>query len=137
MENLGYEIRQIHGTTIYPQPSESQNFSNKVLKNSRKIINFFLFIFFSSLSSTTVASSTAPSLSEYSSRFASYNGLTASAAAAARSAETAYFGSASAAANSFGPYAAAYAAQNMMNWNSYSLATYQGLQREGVTYGKT
>ena len=137
MENLGYEIRQIHGTTIYPQPSESQNIFKKVLKNSGKIINFFLFIFFSSLSSTTVASSTAPSLSEYSSRFASYNGLTASAAAAARSAETAYFGSASAAANSFGPYAAAYAAQNMMNWNSYSLATYQGLQREGVTYGKT
>ena len=83
-----------------------------------------------------MATSTAPSLSEYSSRFASYNGLTASAAAAARSAETAYFGSATAAANSFGPYAAAYAAQNMMNWNSYSLATYQGLQREGVTYGK-
>ena len=57
--------------------------------------------------------------------------------AAAR--ESAYFGSASAAAaaNSFGPYAAAYAAQNMMNWNSYSLATYQGLQREGVTYGKS
>ena len=98
----------------------------------------YCFSIFSSLSSTTLASSTAPqpsSLSEYSSRFASYNGLTASAAAAAR-AETAYFGSATAAANSFGPYAAAYAAQNMMNWNSYSLATYQGLQREGVTYGK-
>ena len=72
------------------------------------------------------------------SRFASYNGLTGAAAAAAR--DSPYFGSASAAvaANSFGPYAAAYAAtQNMMNWNSYSLATYQGLQREGVTYGRS
>ena len=47
-------------------------------------------------------------------------------------------GAAAAAANTFSPYAAAYAnAANMMNWNSYSLATYQGLQREGVTYGKT
>ena len=44
---------------------------------------------------------------------------------------------AAAAANTFSPYAAAYTnAANMMNWNSYSLATYQGLQREGVTYGK-
>ena len=77
------------------------------------------------------STSASTSLSDYS-RFASYNGMAA--AAAAR--ESAYFGSASAAAaaNSF-PYAAAYA-QNMMNWNSYSLATYQGLQREGVTYGK-
>ena len=35
------------------------------------------------------------------------------------------------------PYAAAYA-QNMAAsaWNSYSLATYQGLQRAGVTYGE-
>ena len=62
------------------------------------------------------------------------------AAAHAAARESAYFGSAAAgaaaaAANSFSPYAAAYAAQNMMNWNSYSLATYQGLQREGVTYG--
>ena len=78
-----------------------------------------------------MATSTSASLSDYS-RFASYNGMAA--AAAAR--ESAYFGSAgaaAAAANSF-PYAAY--AQNMMNWNSYSLATYQGLQREGVTYGK-
>ena len=84
-----------------------------------------------SASENSVATSTSASLSDYS-RFASYNGMAA--AAAAR--ESAYFGSAgaaAAAANSF-PYAAY--AQNMMNWNSYSLATYQGLQREGVTYGK-
>ena len=73
------------------------------------------------------ASSASSALSDYS-RFSAYNGMAA--AAAAR--ESAYFGSAAAAHM---PYAAAYA-QNMMNWNSYSLATYQGLQREGVTYGK-
>ena len=70
----------------------------------------------------------------------------AAAAAASRADPASYFGSAAAgisagaaaaAANTFSPYAAAYAnAANMMNWNSYSLATYQGLQREGVTYGK-
>ena len=47
----------------------------------------------------------------------------------------AYFSSAAAA--SLNPYAAAAYAQNMMStWNGYSIAAYQGLQREGVTYGK-
>ena len=49
---------------------------------------------------------------------------------------TAYFSSAAAA--SLNPYAAAAYAQNMMStWNGYSIAAYQGLQREGVTYGKS
>ena len=33
------------------------------------------------------------------------------------------------------PYAAAYA-QNAMAWNTYSMQTFQGLQRAGVTYGR-
>ena len=44
---------------------------------------------------------------------------------------------AAAAANTFSPYAAAYTnAANMMNWNSYSLATYQCLQQEGALIEK-
>ena len=49
-------------------------------------------------------------------------------------AASSYFGSAHAAA-ALGPYAAY---QNMMsmNWNSYSMASFQSLQRAGVTYGE-
>ena len=80
-------------------------------------------------------------------RFASYNSHMA-AAAAARAESASYFGSAAAhgaaasalthgAASALTPYAA-YAAQNMMhNWNSYSMASFQNLQRAGVTYGRT
>lgn len=51
------------------------------------------------------------------------------------SAASSYFGSPSAASSALNPYAAAYA-QNMMNsWNSYSMASFQSLQRAGVTYG--
>ena len=59
-----------------------------------------------------------------------HNRFTASAAAAASS----YFGS-HAAVSALGPYAAY---QNMMsmNWNSYSMASFQSLQRAGVTYGE-
>ena len=87
---------------------------------------------------SSASSNWSDNLSEYSSRFASYNGMAAAAAAretAANYYSSAAAGAAAAAANTFSPYAAAYA-QNMMSWNSYSLATYQGLQREGVTYGK-
>ena len=60
-----------------------------------------------------------------------HNRFTASAAAAASS----YFGS-HAAVSALGPYAAY---QNMMsmNWNSYSMASFQSLQRAGVTYGES
>ena len=52
------------------------------------------------------------------------------AAAAAARESASYFGS------SLSPYAA-YAAQNMMSsWNSYSMASFQSLQRAGVTYGR-
>jgi len=64
-----------------------------------------------------------------------YNAAAAVAAAAHRESSAAYFSSAAAAA-SLNPYAAAAYAQNMMNsWNGYSIAAYQGLQREGVTFG--
>jgi hypothetical protein len=54
----------------------------------------------------------------------------AAAAAAHRESSSAYFSSAS-----FNP--AAYAAfAQMSSWNNYSIAAYQGLQREGVTYGR-
>ena len=75
-----------------------------------------------------------PSLDSFSS--AAYNGQQAMAAAQAAARES-YFGSHW--ASSLGTYAAnANANAAMMNypWNSYSLAAYQGLQREGVTYGK-
>ena len=66
-----------------------------------------------------------------------YNAAAAVAAAAHRESSAAYFSSAAAAA-SLNPYAAAAYAQNMMStWNGYSIAAYQGLQREGVTYGMT
>ena len=35
------------------------------------------------------------------------------------------------------PYAAAYAQNVASAWNSYSVATFQGLQRAGVTYGES
>ena len=47
-----------------------------------------------------------------------------------------YFSSMGGMASHLNPYAAY--AQNMMSsaWNTYSMATFQGLQRAGVTYGK-
>ena len=58
-------------------------------------------------------------------------------AAAQAAARESYFGSHW--ASSLGTYAAnASANAAMMNsaWNSYNLAAYQGLQREGVNFGK-
>ena len=58
-------------------------------------------------------------------------------AAAQAAARESYFGSHW--ASSLGTYAAnANANAAMMNsaWNSYNLAAYQGLQREGVNFGK-
>jgi hypothetical protein len=58
----------------------------------------------------------------------SYNAAAAVAAAAQRESSAAYLSSAG-----FNSYAAAYA---HMSWNNYTIAAYQGLQREGVTFGK-
>ena len=57
-----------------------------------------------------------------------YNAAAAVAAVAQRETSAAYFSSAG-----FNPYAAAYA---QMSWNSYSIAAYQGLQRDSVAFGE-
>lgn len=84
----------------------------------------------SSWTATTTASSTTNTVvSDPYRQFASYSSAVARESAAASS----YFSPH--AAGALGSYAAY--AQNMMNWNSYSMASFQNLQRAGVTYGKT
>ena len=64
-----------------------------------------------------------------------YNGQHAMAAAQAAARE-AFYGSHWASSLGYAANANANAAMMNSSWNSYTLATYQGLQREGVTYGK-
>ena len=66
---------------------------------------------------------------------AAYNGQQAMAAAQAAARE-AFYGSHWASSLGYAANANANAAMMNPSWNSYTLATYQGLQREGVTYGK-
>ena len=66
---------------------------------------------------------------------AAYNGQQAMAAAQAAARE-AFYGSHWASSLGYAANANANAAMMNSSWNSYTLATYQGLQREGVTYGK-
>ena len=66
---------------------------------------------------------------------AAYNGQQAMAAAQAAARE-AFYGTHWASSLGYAANANANAAMMNPSWNSYTLATYQGLQREGVTYGK-
>ena len=67
---------------------------------------------------------------------AAYNGQQAMAAAQAAARE-AFYGTHWASSLGYAANANANAAMmNSSSWNAYQLATYQGLQREGVTYGK-
>jgi hypothetical protein len=66
---------------------------------------------------------------------AAYTGQQQAMAAAQAAAREAFYGSHWASSLGYAANANANAAMMNPSWNSYTLATYQGLQREGVTYG--
>ena len=67
---------------------------------------------------------------------AAYSGQQQAMAAAQAAAREAFYGSHWASSLGYAANANANAAMMNPSWNSYTLATYQGLQREGVTYGR-